>query len=86
MHVTTLAAWGEFLGGVAAVGSLFYLVGQIRQNSKLLRAPTASVSGETNSRVPILAVQDPEVAWVDWGGWPIEARFPRMIGGASIRS
>jgi len=68
MHVTTLAAWGEFLGGVAAVGSLFYLVGQIRQNSKLLRAPTASVSGETNSRVPILAVQDPEVAWVDWGG------------------
>ena len=33
MDITTLAAWGEFLGGIAVVVSLIYLAGQIRQNS-----------------------------------------------------
>ena len=42
MDITTLAAWGEFLGGIAVVISLVYLASQIRQNSKLLRASTAS--------------------------------------------
>jgi hypothetical protein len=37
MDITTLAAWGEFLGGIAVVVSLIYLASQIRQNSKLLR-------------------------------------------------
>jgi hypothetical protein len=68
MDIVILAAWGEFLGGVAVVDSLVYLAGQIRQNSKLLRASTASVSGETNSRVSILTVQDPEVARIYWEG------------------
>ena len=36
--ITTLAAWGEFIGSIAVVVSLIYLAGQIRQNSKLLRA------------------------------------------------
>jgi hypothetical protein len=31
MDITTLAAWGEFLGGIAVVVSLIYLAGQIRQ-------------------------------------------------------
>ena len=34
---TTLAAWGEFIGGIAVVVSLVYLASQIRQESKLLR-------------------------------------------------
>ncbi len=53
MDITTLAAWGEFLGGIAVVVSLVYLAGQIRQNLKLLRASTAStttaVSNDINS-------------------------------------
>ena len=41
LDITTLAAWGEFLGGIAVVASLIYLASQIRQNSKLLRASAA---------------------------------------------
>ena len=41
LDITTLAAWGEFLGGIAVVVSLIYLASQIRQNSRLLRASTA---------------------------------------------
>ena len=55
MDVVILAAWGELIGGIAVVGSLVYLAGQIRQNSKLLRASTASISRETNSRLSIPA-------------------------------
>ena len=32
MEITTLAAWGEFIGGIAVVVSLIYLAGQIRQS------------------------------------------------------
>ena len=35
LNITTLAAWGEFVGGIAVVISLVYLASQIRQNSKL---------------------------------------------------
>jgi hypothetical protein len=62
MDITTLAAWGEFLGGIAVVVSLIYLAGQIRQNSKLLRASTASATGATVADFSSLIVQDSEVA------------------------
>ena len=38
MDITTLPAWGELLGGIGVIVSLVYLAGQIRQNSRLLRA------------------------------------------------
>ncbi len=38
MDITTLAAWGEFLGGIAVVISLVYLAAQIRSNTKTVRA------------------------------------------------
>ncbi len=38
LDITTLAAWGEFLGGIAVVASLIYLAGQIRSNTKTVRA------------------------------------------------
>ena len=38
MDITTLAAWGEFLGGLAVIASLIYLAGQIRMNTKTVRA------------------------------------------------
>ena len=62
MDITTLAAWGEFLGGIAVVVSLIYLASQIRQNSKLLRASTASATTATNADFSSLVVQDSEVA------------------------
>ena len=37
MDITTLAAWGEFIGGIAVVVSLIYLASQIRQNSNAER-------------------------------------------------
>ncbi len=68
MDITTLAAWGEFLGGIAVVVSLIYLASQIRQNSKLLRSSTASATSEISGRVNTLLVQDPEVARIFWEG------------------
>ena len=38
MDITTLAAWGEFIGGIGVIASLVYLASQIRQNSNLLEA------------------------------------------------
>ena len=62
MDITTLAAWGEFIGGIAVVVSLIYLASQIRQNSRLLRASTASATMATNNDFSSLVVQDLEVA------------------------
>jgi hypothetical protein len=68
MDISTLAAWGEFIGGIAVVVSLVYLASQIRQNSKLLRTSTASATSDSTSRISTLMVQDPEVARVFWEG------------------
>ena len=62
MDITTLAAWGEFLGGIAVVVSLVYLASQIRQNSKLLRSSTASAVTAVLNESSSLIVQDSEVA------------------------
>ncbi len=43
LDINTLAAWGEFIGGIAVVVSLVYLASQIRQNSKLLKVSTTGV-------------------------------------------
>ena len=61
MDITTLAAWGEFLGGIAVVVSLIYLASQIRQNSKLLHASTTSATTQTRFSWMALTVQDPEL-------------------------
>jgi len=62
MDITTLAAWGEFLGGIAVVVSLVYLASQIRQNSRLLRVSTAATVGEGSTAATNLIAQDPEMA------------------------
>ncbi len=59
LDITTLAAWGEFIGGIAVVVSLIYLASQIRQNSKLLRASTTSATTQTRFSWMALTVQDP---------------------------
>jgi hypothetical protein len=61
MDITVLAAWGEFIGGIAVVVSLVYLASQIRQNSKLLRASTASATTASNADFSSLVVQDSDV-------------------------
>ena len=57
LDITTLAAWGEFIGGIAVVVSLVYLASQIRQNSKLLHASTASATAQTSSSTGGMQVQ-----------------------------
>ncbi len=67
MDVTTLAAWGEFIGGIAVVASLIYLASQIRQNSKLLRASTASATSQITLSANAF-LQDPALAAIWWDG------------------
>jgi hypothetical protein len=68
MDITILAAWGEFLGGIAVVVSLVYLASQIRQNSRLLQASTTSASSQVEVTVNTLMAQEPEVAKAFVGG------------------
>jgi hypothetical protein len=68
MDINTLAAWGEFLGGVAVVVSLIYLASQIRQNSKLLRASTASMTQQSTFGPNAMIVADPELSQIWWEG------------------
>jgi len=56
-----LAAWGEFLGGIAVVVSLIYLAGQIRSNTKTVRASNfGDLLAESNGFTAMLV--DPETA------------------------
>ncbi len=61
LDITTLAAWGEFIGGIAVVVSLIYLAAQIRANTKTVRASNysdiAAASNEVNT-----SMLDKEVA------------------------
>ena len=68
MDINTLAAWGEFLGGIAVVVSLIYLASQIRQNSKLLRASTTSTTAQNQFSSGAFMVQEPEVARIFTAG------------------
>ena len=69
MDITTLAAWGEFLGGIAVVVSLIYLASQIRQNSKLLQV-SATVAVATGNRLGASTVlDDPSLARI----WTLES-------------
>ena len=75
MDITTLAAWGEFLGGIAVVASLIYLAFQVRQsreqmsqNAKLISAQTTAATSQVRLMTYSLLVQDPEVARIFWDG------------------
>ncbi len=61
MDITTLAAWGEFLGGIAVVASLIYLASQIRQNSRLLRVSMTSSVADSDRMLSIEMVHDPSL-------------------------
>ena len=68
LDITTLAAWGEFLGGIAVVASLIYLASQIRQNSRLLEASIADTRLKSQTEGTTLMVQDAEVSRIFWDG------------------
>ena len=68
MDITTLAAWGEFIGGIGVIASLIYLASQIRQNSRLLRAATTSATTQTRISWIALPAQDPELTRIFYGG------------------
>jgi len=68
MDITTLAAWGEFLGGIAVVVSLIYLASQIWRNSRQMRAATASASSQIVLQQSALISGDPDLARIYWDG------------------
>jgi hypothetical protein len=68
MDITTLAAWGEFLGGIAVIFSLIYVATQIRQGSKLLRVSTTASTHELRLSPQMLISQDSELAEIWWKG------------------
>jgi hypothetical protein len=68
MDITILAAWGEFLGGIAVVVSLVYLASQIRQNSKLLEAAAEDSTMLAVNATSAMLAGDPEVARIYWDG------------------
>ena len=74
MDINTLAAWGEFLGGIAVVVSLVYLASQIRQNSKLLEAAADDARILGSNTASAMMVGDPEVTRIFWDG--MEDREP----------
>ncbi len=61
MDITTLAAWGEFLGGIGVIVSLIYLASQIRQNTKTIRASNFSEHLTAIGQFAAMLV-DPETA------------------------
>jgi hypothetical protein len=62
MDITTLAAWGEFLGGIAVVVSLIYLASQIRQNSRLMQISSTVTLGESDIAICQMLVNDSEIS------------------------
>ncbi len=68
LDINTLAAWGEFLGGIAVVASLVYLASQIRQNSRLIQVSTAVAVNEGDTLRASLLAQDPDLMRVYWEG------------------
>ena len=68
MDITILAAWGEFLGGIAVVVSLVYLASQIRQNSRLLRNSSAATMGAADLALGSLLAADPKLSAIVTSG------------------
>jgi hypothetical protein len=62
LDITTLAAWGEFIGGIAVVVSLVYLAGQIRQSREQMRAATAQQFQSQVTSTAQAVVRDAELA------------------------
>ena len=67
-HDEVDASHGLGMGGIAVVVSLIYLASQIRQNSRLLRAPTSAATGQNILSFQNMTIQDPEKNRIYWDG------------------
>jgi hypothetical protein len=61
MDITTLAAWGEFMGGIGVIASLIYLAGQIRINTRTVRASNFDGLLDAGNQATAITI-DPEAA------------------------
>ncbi len=64
LDITTLAAWGEFIGGIAVVVSLIYLAGQIRINTKTVRASNFGDLLTANNEATAISDAESASLWV----------------------
>lgn len=62
MNLSTLAQLGEFLGGVAVLVTLIYLVVQIRQNTNALKRASARQTSMQNSLALRAQIDHPELS------------------------
>ncbi len=85
MDITTLAAWGEFIGGIAVVVSLIYLAGQIRQNSRLVRASTTGSTNQVMTTMTAMLAKDPETTQIFFGASQIPTHSPKKSAKGSTR-
>ena len=70
MDITTLAAWGEFLGGIAVVVSLIYLASQIRQNTRAVTVSTTAAVGKSDIVYYQQLLSDPDLVRIwEQGCW-----------------
>ena len=77
MDINALAAWGEFLGGIAVVVSLVYLAGEVRQNSRLMQISTTVSFGASDIELGKLPIEDPEVWRILEDGYEGSEAFSR---------
>jgi hypothetical protein len=85
MDINTLAAWSDFIGGIAVVVSLLYLAGQIRQNSRRMQIATTVSLGESDLEFSKLMIDDPELGPIFREGLADpETRYRRSSENASI--
>jgi hypothetical protein len=68
LDIITLAAWGEFIGGIAVLVSLIYLASQVRQNTKFQRATTTIATAQMQNSYTPLMMQDAEISRIYWAG------------------
>ena len=64
MTIQDLGSFGEFIGALAVLISLFYLAMQIRQNTRALNSSSYAQSAEQAWLVQLAIAQDPALAAV----------------------
>ena len=62
MNWTTVAAWSQIFGVVGVLGTLFYLVAQLRANTKAIRTQNIHHVTDSFNSINLLIASDPALA------------------------
>ena len=62
MNWTVIAAWSQIFGVIGVLGTLFYLVAQLRANTKVIRTQNIHHVTDSFNSINLLIASDPEIA------------------------